>query len=195
MGDPGLKGDILPDSPSTPLRVTTSLREPAWSRCSHSQMPCHMPRFSLPSEIGIVRDEPRKQAFTWAGMSSGPSQECLYGKPSGTILFSIISMSSLTSGSQLSFRAKLADVCRIWTWQRPTENWHISGICLKISSVTKWTPLCWGLRLSFLWNHADPIWIPLLVDEAMITRPNSPVPSNHKVVQNMHLGSPLLGTT
>jgi hypothetical protein len=64
-------------------------------------------------------------------MSSGPSHECRYGNPSGTILFSIISMSSLrkgsqrerealvsspfagtylTSGSQLSFNAKLADV-------------------------------------------------------------------------------------
>lgn len=70
-------------------------------------------------------------------MSSGPSHECLYGNPSGTILFNIISISSLqeeerdllcrsgsiraivfsrrplthlTSGSQLSFNAKLADV-------------------------------------------------------------------------------------
>lgn len=67
-------------------------------------------------------------------ISSGPSQECLYGNPSGTILFNIISISSLfkyrektiknyfkkkwkkttylTSGSQLSFNAKLADVCK-----------------------------------------------------------------------------------
>lgn len=44
-------------------------------------------------------------------MSSGPSQECLYGKPSGTILFNIISISSRTLGSQLSFNAKLAEVC------------------------------------------------------------------------------------
>lgn len=45
-------------------------------------------------------------------MSSGPSQLCLYSKPSGTILLSIISISSLTSGSQLSFNAKLAEVWR-----------------------------------------------------------------------------------
>lgn len=43
-------------------------------------------------------------------ISSGPSQLCLYSKPSGTILLSIISISSLTSGSQLSFNAKLAEV-------------------------------------------------------------------------------------
>ena len=53
------------------------------------------------------------------------------------------------------------------TWNNPTENWSISGICLRISSVTKCTPLCCGLRLIFLWNHADPMWISLL-DEAML---------------------------
>ena len=29
------------------------------------------------------------------------------------------------------------------------------------SSVTRWTPRCWGLRLILLWNQAEPIWIPL----------------------------------
>lgn len=76
-------------------------------------------------------------------------------------------MSSLTSGSQLSFNAKLADVWRICTWNKPTENWHISGICLSISSVTKCTPLCCGRRLTLRWNHAEPIWMPLF-EEAML---------------------------
>lgn len=44
-------------------------------------------------------------------MSSGPSHEWRYCSPSGTILLSIISMSSRTSGSQLSLSARLADVC------------------------------------------------------------------------------------
>ena len=43
-------------------------------------------------------------------MSSGPSQECLKGRSSGTILLSIISMSSRTSGSQFSLMAREADV-------------------------------------------------------------------------------------
>lgn len=82
-------------------------------------------------------------------ISSGPSHECLYGKPSGTILFNIISISSLwntqahthnppvisvldigmtynycssylTSGSQLSFNARLADVWRTVRGRRTT---------------------------------------------------------------------------
>lgn len=48
------------------IKIQTFL-EPAWSRCSHSQIPCHVPRFSFPSVIGIVRADPRKQAFTCAG--------------------------------------------------------------------------------------------------------------------------------
>lgn len=132
-----------------PFNVISNFLEPAWSLCSHNHTPCHVPRFNLPSVIGIVSDEPRKHAFTCAGlktkrnnsvnlhqiakipckysldfyvfgcgieiggltMSSGPSHECLYCKPSGTILFNIISISSRTSGSQLSFNAKLALVC------------------------------------------------------------------------------------
>ena len=60
-------------------------------------------------------------------MSSGPSQECLKGISSGTILLSIISMSSRTSGSQFSFMARLADVWRSWMCIKPTENWASSG--------------------------------------------------------------------
>ena len=62
-------------------------------------------------------------------MSSGPSQLCLYGNPSGTILLSIISISSLTSGSQLSFNAKLADVCS-------TENKNFMyHLLIKITNI------------------------------------------------------------
>lgn len=119
-------------------------------------------------------------------MSSGPSHECLYGKPSGTILFNIISISSLTSGSQLSFKAKLALVWRtrkhkwicktdflnlvtiylLWTWHKPIANCDNSGICLRISSVTRCTPRCCGLRFIFFWNHAELVWI-ILAEEAM----------------------------
>lgn len=55
-------------------------------------------------------------------MSSGPSQECLKGMSSGTILLSIISMSSLTSGSQFSLMASDADVCSSWMCISPTVN-------------------------------------------------------------------------
>ena len=48
------------------------------------------------------------------------------------------------------------------TWHSPTENCPNSGICRRISSVTKWTPLCWGLKLILRWNQAEPICIPLL---------------------------------
>ena len=132
FGDNGVRSGSL----SAPLTVTSTFLEPARSRCSHSHTPCQVPKFSLPSDTGTVRFEPKKQALTWAGwkqiitrlqvrrvaikilvgkaltMSSGPSQECLKGTSSGTILFSIISISSLTSGSQFSLMAKLAEVCR-----------------------------------------------------------------------------------
>lgn len=45
----------------------------------------------------------------------------------------------------------------LWTWHNPTENCASSGICLRISSVTKWTPRCWGRKLILRWNHAEPI--------------------------------------
>lgn len=54
--------------------------------------------------------------------------------------------------------------CLLCMWHKPTENWDISGICFRISSVTKCTPLCCGLRLILRWNHAEPIWIPRLDD-------------------------------
>jgi len=66
IGDTGLSGLRL-ESLRQPLTVITTLRDPAWSRCSQSQMPCQVPRFSFPSVMGIVSEEPRKQAFTWAG--------------------------------------------------------------------------------------------------------------------------------
>lgn len=60
-----------------PLMVTISFRLPARLRCSFSQSPCHWPRFSLPSVIGMVREDPNRLALMCAGMSSGPSQLCL----------------------------------------------------------------------------------------------------------------------
>lgn len=60
-------------------------------------------------------------------MSSGPSHECLKGMSSGTILFSIISMSARTSGSQFSLMASEAEVCSSWMCIRPTVNWDSSG--------------------------------------------------------------------
>lgn len=45
-------------------------------------------------------------------------------------------------------------------------NCDSSGICLSISSVTRWTPRCWGLRLIFFWNHAELDWM-ILPEEAM----------------------------
>ena len=51
--------------------------------------------------------------------------------------------------------------CILWKWASPTENCEISGMSLRTSSVTRWTPRCCGLRLIFLWNQAEPIWIPL----------------------------------
>lgn len=51
----------------TKFALVITFRLPAWFRCSHSQIPCHVPRFSLPSVIGIVNDDPRKHAFTCAG--------------------------------------------------------------------------------------------------------------------------------
>ena len=70
----------------TPLTVTRTFLGPALSLCSQSQTPCQVPRVTRPSQIGSVRLEPRRQALAWAGMSSGPSQECLNGIVSGTNL-------------------------------------------------------------------------------------------------------------
>ena len=69
-------------------------------------------------------------------MSSGPSQECLNGRSSGTILLSIISMSSLTSGSQFSLMASEADVWSSWMCISPTENCESSGSCNRETCVT-----------------------------------------------------------
>lgn len=75
----------------------------------------------------------------------------------------------------------------LWTWQSPTENCPNSGICRRISSVTRWTPRCCGLRLIFRWNHADPIWIPRF-EEAMLVcvflAYNSPIARNQDQPQN-----------
>jgi len=180
MGEFGDRG-VRSGSRIAPLTVTRTFLEPARSRCSHSHTPCHVPRFSLPSDTGTVRLEPKKQAFTWAGMSSGPSHECLNGTSSGTILLSIISISSLTSGSQFSLMARLAEVCNSWMCIKPTENWASSGSCLRISSVTRCTPRCCGRRCIFRCSHpgwpmmrpaptADPEPLLWLAEHAIVVR-------------------------
>lgn len=73
----------------------------------------------------------------WLTMSSGPSQECLNGRSSGTILLSIISMSSRTSGSQFSLMARDALVWSSWMCINPTLNWDNSG------SWKYWTVKIW----------------------------------------------------
>lgn len=37
---------------------------PAWLRCSHNHMPCHVPNFSFPSVIGTVTLLPMRHDFT-----------------------------------------------------------------------------------------------------------------------------------
>lgn len=66
MGELGDNG-VLSGSLRAPLTVTRIFLDPARSRCSHSQTPCQVPRFSLPSETGTVKLDPRKHAFTCAG--------------------------------------------------------------------------------------------------------------------------------
>jgi len=159
-------GEVLRWSFRQPFMVARTSRLPASFLCSQNQIPCQVPKLNLPSVIGRVREEPKKQALTWAGISSGPSLECLYGIPSGTILLSIISMSYLAFGSQFSFRANEADVCKIWRCIKPTDTCWISGICFTISSVIKWIPLYWGRNFSFFWNQTEPIWISLLGEDS-----------------------------
>lgn len=65
-GDTGLIGDRV-ESCRQPFKVTTNFRLPAWSLCSHNQIPCHVPKLSFPSVIGMVNEDPRKHAFTCAG--------------------------------------------------------------------------------------------------------------------------------
>lgn len=52
-----------------------------------------------------------------------------------------------------SFKANDADVCITCIWHNPTRNSLISGSCFINSSVIRCTPLNWGLRCTFLWNH------------------------------------------
>lgn len=54
----------------------------------------------------------------------------------------------------------------LWTWHKPIANCDNSGICLRISSVTRCTPRCCGLKFIFFWNHAELVWI-ILAEEAM----------------------------
>src|SRR4051794_30457718 len=80
-------------------------------------MPCHVPRANTPSDTGTVTDEPSSDAFTCAGMSSGPSSVCRqYGAPSGTTSLNHDSKSRRTSGEAFSFSVRDAEVCWMNTW-------------------------------------------------------------------------------
>lgn len=48
----------------TPWRVTTIFLDPAWFRCSQSQIPCHVPRFNFPFVIGSVTLGPTRAVLT-----------------------------------------------------------------------------------------------------------------------------------
>ena len=45
--------------------------KPPWFLCSHNQMPCHVPRLSLPFVIGTVTLLPIINALAWAGWNVG----------------------------------------------------------------------------------------------------------------------------
>lgn len=55
------------------------------------------------------------------------------------------------------------------TWHSPTENCVNSGICRKISSVTRCTPRCCGRRLILRWNQAEPICRPRVEDAIVMS--------------------------
>lgn len=54
---------------------------------------------------------PSIDAFTWAGMSSGPSIVCRYGKSSDANVANDVSKSADTSESAFSLIVSDADVC------------------------------------------------------------------------------------
>lgn len=139
-----------------PFTVTTRVLFPAEFLCSHSHSPCQVPRLNFPLLMGILTPVPMKAAFTWAGISSGPSQLCLKGVLSGISLFIIISMSTLTSGSQFSFRHKLAEVCLMWTLAVPILIFCISGTWWRTSSVMRWHPRFLAEIAISLWYHTLP---------------------------------------
>lgn len=80
------------------------------------------------------------------------------------------------------------------TWQRPMANWESSGTCLRISSVTRCTPLCCGLKLIFFWNQAELLWI-ILAEEAMFDLLSLSVASLNVYFYNTHKQSRRSNTT
>ena len=90
---------------------------------------------SCPLATGIVTLRPKSDAFTWAGMSSGPSHVCRYGKSSGAIAENDDSRSAGTSGSAFSLIVSDADVCWMNTCSSPTSNWASSGKAATTSRV------------------------------------------------------------
>jgi hypothetical protein len=124
----------------SPCIVATTFLECLAVRNSKYQIPCHVPRASLPSRIGTVTEAPIRADLICAyspptggllvqgpnpslphihihihtGISSSPSAECLYNVPfrsSGTILSNASDISARASSSQFSFRDRAQDVC------------------------------------------------------------------------------------
>ena len=72
-----------PTNPSLDLSLSHHLQLP-WTvaktllccfplRNSRNQIPCQVPRASLPSEIGMLTEAPMREDLMWAGISSLPS--------------------------------------------------------------------------------------------------------------------------
>ena len=86
----------------SPLIVATIFLECLDFLNSRYQIPCHVPKFNLPSLIGTLTLTPTNAALTCAGISSKPSALCLYKLPfrsSGTMRSSAALMSVRTSSS------------------------------------------------------------------------------------------------
>jgi len=98
--------------------------------------------------IGIDNEVAVNADLICAGMSSGPSQVCVYNLSfSGTNLFSHFSRSCLAEGSAFSWINKLAEVCRTKTVHRPElkPDWEtidsIDGVirCNPWPATVMWT--------------------------------------------------------
>src|SRR4051812_49321897 len=93
------------------------------------------------------------EAFTWAGMSSGPSSVCVHAKSSGTAWFTHVSKSRRTSGEAFSLSVSDAEVWRMCTCSRPTRSSPSSGSAPVTSSVTRWKPRGRGRSVTSRWVH------------------------------------------
>ena len=103
-----------------PLTVIIIDLSPPWFLCSQRYIPCQTPRASFPFSIGMHKEDPNIDDLICAGISSGPSNVCLYyGWFSGINLLKWFSKSCLTVGSELSFIDIDAEVCWINKFNNP----------------------------------------------------------------------------